>query len=100
VLHLALQEGLCREFACRLLTLMGEPAKPAPVRVPGSGDILSAREVELLRLMASGASNRAIASQLVISDQTVKTHVAHILRKLDATSRSQAVARARELHLL
>ena len=79
---------------------MGSPAKAEPVRVPGTGETLSAREVELLRLVAAGASNREIAAQLMISDQTVKTHVSRILRKLDVTSRTQAAARARELHIL
>jgi LuxR family maltose regulon positive regulatory protein len=60
-------------------------------------DPLSERELEVLGLLASGMSNQQIADELVISLDTVKKHVSHILGKLDAASRTQAVARAREL---
>lgn len=63
-------------------------------------DPLTERELEILRLIALGCSNYQVANQLVISVGTVKGHVNHILSKLDAQSRTQAVARARELHLL
>jgi LuxR family transcriptional regulator, maltose regulon positive regulatory protein len=61
---------------------------------------LSAREREVLLLLATGASNQAIAEQLVIAPNTVKRHVKHILAKLGITNRTQAVTRAYELHLL
>ncbi|GHO42005.1 helix-turn-helix transcriptional regulator [Ktedonospora formicarum] len=61
---------------------------------------LSARELEVLPLLAVGASNQQIADRLVISLNTAKRHVKHILAKLAVTNRTQAVARARELHLL
>jgi LuxR family maltose regulon positive regulatory protein len=61
---------------------------------------LSNRELEVLRLIASGASNQAIAELLVISIGTVKSHINHILGKLAARNRTEAVARARELGLL
>jgi LuxR family maltose regulon positive regulatory protein len=61
---------------------------------------LSARELEVLQLLAAGKSNLAIAEELVITLDTVKRHVTHILDKLGATNRTQAVARARELGLL
>ncbi len=63
-------------------------------------DPLSAREQEVLHLLAAGSSNQHIADQLVISLHTVKLHVKHILAKLGVTSRTQAAARARELNLL
>ncbi len=62
-----------------------------------SGEQLSERELEVLRLMASGATNHQIAQQLVITVGTVKSHINHILRKLDAHNRTEAVARARRL---
>ena len=61
---------------------------------------LSAREREVLALVASGAPNAAIAEALVISLHTVKSHLKHIYEKLGAESRTQALARARELGLV
>ncbi len=63
-------------------------------------DPLSPRELEVLHLLSAGYSNQQIADQLVISLHTVKLHVKHILARLTVTNRTQAVARARELHLL
>jgi LuxR family transcriptional regulator, maltose regulon positive regulatory protein len=60
---------------------------------------LTERELEVLRLLAAGASNKDIAEALVISMATVKSHVSHILSKLNVSSRGQAAARARELDL-
>ena len=54
----------------------------------------SGREVEVLRLMATGAPNKEIASSLSISESTVKTHVANIFQKLDARDRTEAVTKA------
>jgi len=68
--------------------------------LPGLVVALSARELEVLQLLAAGKSNLAIAEELVITLDTVKRHVTHILDKLGATNRTQAVARARELGLL
>jgi DNA-binding NarL/FixJ family response regulator len=56
-------------------------------------DLLTRRELEVIELMARGASNADIAMQLVISEGTVKSHVKHILRKTRATNRAQAVSR-------
>ena len=63
-------------------------------------EALSERELEVLQLIAVGKSNRQIASELFVSVGTVKTHVNNLYRKLDAHSRTQAVARAKELTLL
>jgi DNA-binding CsgD family transcriptional regulator len=60
---------------------------------PEVEDLLSAREQEVLRLMALGETNTRIASKLVISEGTVKSHVRHILRKLNAANRAEAVCR-------
>lgn len=64
-------------------------ADPPGVAAPGN---LTLREVEVLRLMASGASTKAISDRLCISAATVKNHTRHILGKLDAHSRLEAVA--------
>lgn len=57
----------------------------------GDGEILSPRELEILRLMARGLANRQIAKELWISEATVKSHVSHILAKLGQSDRTQAV---------
>ena len=56
-------------------------------------DALTPRELEVLRLLARGLTNQAIADELVIREGTVKYHVKNILRKLGATSRADAVSR-------
>jgi ATP/maltotriose-dependent transcriptional regulator MalT len=76
-------------------------ATPGPAR---DGDVpveaLTAREREVLELLAEGLSNRAIGAELEISDQTVKFHVASICAKLGAVNRTDAVRRALRLGLL
>jgi LuxR family maltose regulon positive regulatory protein len=61
---------------------------------------LSEREREVLRAMAEGLSNREIAERLVLAVGTVKAHLHNVYGKLDVQGRTQATARARELHLL
>jgi LuxR family transcriptional regulator, maltose regulon positive regulatory protein len=72
----------------------------AAVAIPGTDEALSPRELEVLEQVATGASNRQIAGALFIGEATVKSHLTRILRKLEASSRTHAVARARELRLL
>jgi LuxR family maltose regulon positive regulatory protein len=64
------------------------------------GEPLSERECEVLRLLAEGLSNKAIAQRLMISAHTVRNHTANIFAKLRVENRLQAVARARDLGLL
>jgi LuxR family maltose regulon positive regulatory protein len=71
-----------------------QAAMPAPV------ETLTARELEVLALLAVGKPNQQIAEELVVTLETVKKHVSHILDKLGAVSRTQAVAHARQLGLL
>jgi two-component system, NarL family, response regulator LiaR len=61
---------------------------------------ITARELEILTLVAHGFSNREIATQLFVSENTVKTHCARAFDKLGAARRTQAVRRAKELGLL
>jgi len=61
---------------------------------------ITARELEILTLVARGFSNREIATQLFVSENTVKTHCARAFDKLGAARRTQAVQRAKELGLL
>ena len=67
---------------------------------PGLVDQLTSRELEVLEMLAAGSSNQVIASQLVVTLDTVKKHVSHVLSKLGAANRTEAVARARELGLI
>ena len=61
---------------------------------------ISARELEVLRLLAGGKSNKEIARQLDVSPNTVKTHVANLFEKLGARRRTEAILRARELGVI
>ena len=75
-------------------------AAQVPAPMPGLVQPLSERELEVLGLLAAGRSNREIAEELVVALDTVKKHVSHVLDKLGAANRTQAVAHARELGLL
>jgi DNA-binding NarL/FixJ family response regulator len=77
----------------RLIERFANAAPTAPP--PALGD-LTPRELEVLRLVARGLSNAEIAAELVLSEHTAKTHVAHILDKLDLRDRVQAVVLAYE----
>jgi len=61
---------------------------------------ISKRELEVLSLMASGKSNREIATELYVSLSTIKSHVANLFEKLDVKRRTQAVETAKKLHIL
>ena len=67
---------------------------------PSLPDPLTSREREVLGLLAQGRANRDIAAELVVTLDTVKRHVSHILAKLGAANRTEAVARARDLNLI
>jgi DNA-binding NarL/FixJ family response regulator len=77
--------------AARLLERMSEPA---------GADELSARELDVLRLLVAGASNKAIAAQLNLSENTIKSHISHIFGKLQVQSRAEAVAVALQRDLV
>ena len=68
--------------------------------MPGLAEQLTARELEILVLLAAGTPNPRIAEELVITVDTVKKHVSHLLGKLGAANRTEAVARARQLGLI
>jgi DNA-binding NarL/FixJ family response regulator len=75
---------------------LGGPRAPTRARLDG----LTERETEVLALIATGRSNGEIADDLVVSEQTVKTHVGHIFRKLDLRDRAQAIVFAYESGLV
>lgn len=70
------------------------------VRAPESPEVLTEREIEVLRLLAKGLSNKEIAQTLVIGEKTVKTHVSNILSKLNVSSRTQAALYAARIGLV
>lgn len=88
------------DYITRLLSAMPPGATKAAHHSPRLHDQLTAREREILVLIAQGHSNRLIADALFISVGTVKGHVNHIFSKLDVQNRTQALLRARELNLL
>uniref|UniRef100_UPI002627FC10 response regulator transcription factor n=1 Tax=Actinomadura geliboluensis TaxID=882440 RepID=UPI002627FC10 len=65
-----------------------------------SGGPLTAREAEVMRLLARGRTNREIAEELVISPKTASVHVSHILAKLGVSTRGEAAAAARDRGLV
>jgi len=96
LLRSALMQGIAPNLVARLLEKSEEGSESFQVLI----NPLSERETEVLRLIVAGLSNQGIADELIIAESTVKTHINHIYSKLNVTSRTQAVAKARELKLL
>ena len=93
------------DYLAGLLRACGQAAaapssRRATAALPGLAEPLTDRELEVLRLLAAGRSNQRIAHDLVVALNTVKKHVTHILGKLGAANRTEAVARARQLGLI
>ena len=81
------EPGVAAKLLDRFAQLRRESAR-------GGQDLLSGRELEVLRLIAKGAPNKEIAATLSISESTAKTHVANIFQKLDVKDRTEAVTQA------
>ncbi|NUM43345.1 MAG: hypothetical protein HUU38_01460 [Anaerolineales bacterium] len=100
VLELAVEADVYPEIARVSLSAFGVGTPPQKIPIPGTGETLTPREVEVLQLLMSGATNQQIADQLVITKRTAKAHLSNILQKLQVSSRTEAVARAHALSLL
>ena len=104
LLREAAARGVASSYTRRLLSAFDKAGQPvsAPVTAaaPGLAEPPTAREVEIMRLIAAGLRNQEIADQLFISLSTVKRHIANAYGKLGVNHRTEAVARANELNLL
>lgn len=100
LLRRAAHRGIVPGYVARLLSAIADSFGTPPSVAQPLVEPLSAREIEVLRLLATGKSNQAIAAELVLSVGTVKAHNSSIYGKLGVRSRTEAVARARELNLL
>ena len=108
------ERGTAPRYVARLLAAIASPGRSTGDHIihyptvsdgglavmPSGAEALTAREVEVLRLLSGGASNRTIADELTISVGTVKAHISHILGKIGAHNRTEAVALARRLGLI
>ena len=83
-----LHPSIARKVLNRFVPVSGKPPKQEP------SEILTKREIEVLRLATRGLSNQEIANELYLSLRTVQTHLSHIFNKLQVSSRTEAVVRA------
>jgi LuxR family maltose regulon positive regulatory protein len=100
LLRYAGSRGISPKYIAELMSQFASEIGTAPVAQQPLIEPLTERELEVLHLLADGLSNQEIASKLVVALGTAKTHTASLYRKLDVVSRTQAVARARELGLI
>ncbi len=106
LLRTAIARGLHQDYAARLwerIRKEGKERHPNRSEDPGQGSLvepISVRELQVLRLLAAGLSNREIAEELSLAVGTVKKHIYNIYGKLSVAKRTQAVAKARSLSLL
>ncbi|MCA9943601.1 MAG: AAA family ATPase [Anaerolineales bacterium] len=96
LLHLAANNPVTASYA-RTLLAHCDPENSAPVPTVQP---LSPRELDVLRHLAAGRTNRDIANEMILSLNTIKAHTRRLYAKLEVNNRTQAVARARDLHLL
>ncbi len=95
ILREAVKQDVAADYAAHLLDIAARTE-----RTQHPADVLTEREIEVLRHIAAGASNNDIADALVVSVGTVKSHIHHIMNKLDAQNRTEAVSKARTLNIL
>jgi LuxR family maltose regulon positive regulatory protein len=111
LLHQALAQGIMPDYVSRLLAAFSKgakaagisPDKPRSLQIKPVSDHLveplSQRELEVLQLVANGASNQDIAEELIIAMTTAKKHVSNIIQKMGVENRTQAAAKGRNIGL-
>ena len=98
---LAGQVWASRDLSQKLLSELLEDTRPElAYQRPENPFSLTGREIEILKALASGLSNLAISEKLFLSEKTVKTHTHNIFRKMEVKTRTQAVMRAMEFHVI
>jgi LuxR family maltose regulon positive regulatory protein len=100
LLRRSISKGVMQEYASTVLNAFSQSDQSWKAKSPDKSSLLSKRELEVLRLIALGLSNPAIADHLFLAVGTVKAHTSSIYNKLDVENRVQAVARAQELNLI
>ncbi len=95
-----LQQGVFKNISREYMAKLTAAFSPVAYQAAALLDPLSEREMEILRLIATGMSNKELAEELIVTVGTVKWHLNNIYSKLGVRSRTQAVAQARELNLL
>ncbi len=100
LLQAAIQRGVEPEYAGRILSASGAVHHEEIQAQAGLVEPLSKREIEVLRLVTAGLSNREIAGKLFISPGTAKTHIHNLCGKLGARNRTEAAMRAKEMGLV
>ena len=99
LLREAAERGILPEYADRILAAMEVEAGKGKTGTEAATEPLSERELEVLRLVAAGLSNREIAEKLVISPGTAKTHIHNVCGKLGVRNRTEAAIKAKEMRL-
>lgn len=95
-----IQPSIARKVVAEFSRLASRPAGAAGQMLPRSPNALTERELDVLKALARGMSNKEIAAALIVTEGTVKTHISNILAKLDVRDRTQAVLKAQQLHML
>jgi two-component system response regulator DegU len=91
---------ISRELTHRLLAELLTKTSEIKYKKPENIYQLSRREIEILQAMASGLSNFEISAKLFISQKTVKAHIYHIFKKMSVKSRTRAIVKAVEAHII
>jgi DNA-binding NarL/FixJ family response regulator len=98
-----IQPSITRKVLSEFARLAGAPPAPSAAGLaaaPALAEPLTEREIDVLRCIGEGLSNREIAERLVITEGTVKNHVSNLIAKLNVRDRTQALIKARELRIL